>query len=172
MKFKERVKAIREHFHLTQKQFAEKLGISRNTISKYEYEGRNPEGPIVELVCREFGVSRDWLLEGKGAMFLLTRDDLIDEAAQKYSLDELDKAILRLYLSLDGKGRAHLRRVAVELADAVNRTPGLMSLLRDERPLSREEEADEVAAQVHDAILNGGEKASESGMPLVGSGTA
>lgn len=154
MDFKDRVKAVRKYFGLTQKAFAERIGVTRNTIAKYEYEGKNPEGPVIALLCREFGISKDWLLEGKGEMLLPTDERIIAEAAERYGLDDLDRAILTMYLQLDADGRAKLRRAAVQIADAVTETPGLFDLLNRptaETPEEREarilreaqEEADE-----------------------------
>ena len=130
MEFKDRVKAVRKAFGLTQKAFAERIGVTRNTISKYEYEGKNPEGPVVALLCREFGVSKTWLLSGEGEMLLPTQDRLIAEMAEKYHLDALDIAIVRLYLRLDADGRAKLRQAAVEVSKAAD-SAGLLQLFQD-----------------------------------------
>lgn len=180
MGLKERVKAVREHFGLTQKEFGARLCVSRNTIAKYEYEGRRPEGPVLELLRREFGISKKWLLEGTGEMFTPTETGIVAEAVKQYQLDELDRAILKLYLSLDADGRAKLRRAAVELADALGKTPGLMELLRPhdtkpeepEEPESREQEAAKIAGKVYREALSKGETASVSGTPPDGVGVA
>lgn len=129
MEFKDRVKAVRKAFGLTQKAFAGRIGVTRNTIAKYEYEGKNPEGPVVELLCREFGVSKTWLLSGEGEMLLPTQDRIIAEMAEKYQLDELDCAIVKLYLQLDADGRAKFRQAAVEVSKALD-SAGLLQLFQ------------------------------------------
>lgn len=67
-----RIREVREHFNLTQTQFGEALGASRDEISNIEY-GRlkNPERkePIIQLICTKFGVSEAWLRNGTGEMF-------------------------------------------------------------------------------------------------------
>ena len=61
---------------MTQQQFAEKLGVSRNTIATYETSVRVPIDAIIISMCREFGVREEWLRTGKGAMYRETTPDL------------------------------------------------------------------------------------------------
>lgn len=149
--FKERVRAVRHALGYTQQAFADKLGVKRNTIAKYEYEdNRNPEGPVIALICREFGVSREWLLRGEGQMFAPTRELILTEASREYGLDRMDETILRLYLSMGQDGRTKLRRAALDLVKAVLETPELLDLYRkekglDDKPLTDEERARMVA---------------------------
>lgn len=130
MTFQERLKAMRKHFGISQGDLADRIGVKRNTVSKYESAILNPAGPVVELICREFGVSKTWLLSGEGEMLLPTQDRLIAEMAEKYHLDALDIAIVRLYLRLDADGRAKLRQAAVEVSKAAD-SAGLLQLFQD-----------------------------------------
>lgn len=177
MSIGERIREIRNANKLTMEQFGARIGVTKGAISSIESGKSKPSEQTTLFICQEFGANREWLLTGNGEMLLPTEDRLIAEMAEIYHLDELDRAILKLYLRMDANGRAVLRHAAEEIVNAVVETPGLFSFLdlrsrvTPQEP-TREQEADEVAAQVHDAILNGGEKASESGAPLVGSGTA
>lgn len=66
----ERIKKIRKCLGLTQQEFADRLGIKRGAIANYEI-GRNvPIDAVVSLICREFNVNREWLVEGTGEMFV------------------------------------------------------------------------------------------------------
>ena len=63
-----RIRQIRRHFDLTQQEFADRIGVKRNTIASYE-TGRNlPIDSVISLICREFGVSEIWLRTGEGEM--------------------------------------------------------------------------------------------------------
>ncbi|MBQ7607987.1 MAG: helix-turn-helix domain-containing protein [Desulfovibrionaceae bacterium] len=53
---------------LTQKDFAEKLGINPNTLRSYECGRSLPNQEVLERVCVQFSVSPSWLLLGKGEM--------------------------------------------------------------------------------------------------------
>ena len=65
----ERIKTLRKTLGLTQKQFAEKIGVKQNTVAQYEI-GRNiPTDMAINLICREFGVNEIWLRTGVGDPF-------------------------------------------------------------------------------------------------------
>ena len=69
-KLGERIKQIRLAAGLTQQQFAERIGLSRNFIAVIETSGRKPSDRTVSDICREFGVSLAWLEEGVGDMYV------------------------------------------------------------------------------------------------------
>ena len=78
----ERFTAIRKHFKLTQAEFGQRLGASRDAISNIE-QGRVAASPMIcKLVCREFGVDEYWLETGNGSMFREVSD--IEKAVAFY----------------------------------------------------------------------------------------
>lgn len=77
---KNRIKSVRQVAGLTQMQFAEKLGLSRNYIAMLEIGQREPADRTITDICREFGVDEVWLRTGTGDMFKpKSRRDEIDE---------------------------------------------------------------------------------------------
>ena len=60
----ERITQARKQAGLSQEQLGEKLGVSRQAISKWESGQTNPDVVYVAELCRLFGVSSDWLLLG------------------------------------------------------------------------------------------------------------
>lgn len=65
----ERIKELRKALGLTQQEFAEKIGVKRNTIAQYEI-GRNPPiDAVITSICREFHANEEWLRTGNGEMF-------------------------------------------------------------------------------------------------------
>lgn len=66
----ERLKELRKYLRLTQQEFTEKLGISRNTYAPYEIGKTAPSDAVVNLICRTFNVSETWLRTGEGEMFI------------------------------------------------------------------------------------------------------
>ncbi len=66
---KERIKKLRKEKHLTQQEFADKIGISRNNVATYEIGRNNPSEAVISLICREFHVNETWLRTGDGEMF-------------------------------------------------------------------------------------------------------
>lgn len=64
-----RLKELRTHLNLTQQEFADKLGTSRNNIAGYEIGRRSPSDAVVSLICREFNINEEWLRTGDGEMY-------------------------------------------------------------------------------------------------------
>jgi len=66
----QRLKELRYKLGLSQKEFAEKLGIHYMTLSKYESEKYPPSLRFIKKLEEIFNVNPQWLLEGVGEMFL------------------------------------------------------------------------------------------------------
>ncbi len=73
---KNRIRTIRKNAGMTQKQFAERLGISRNTVATYETSSRIPIDAVIVSICREFGVREEWLRTGQGDIYKELTPDL------------------------------------------------------------------------------------------------
>ena len=75
-KVNDRIRLLRKYLGLSQTEFGAKLGIKQTTVAGYETGGRTPIDAVVSLICREFGVSEEWLRTGDGDMFVqLSRDE-------------------------------------------------------------------------------------------------
>ena len=66
---KERIKQVRQMSDMTQLQFAEKIGLSRNYVAMIEIGQREPSDRTISDICREFGVDKVWLETGIGEPF-------------------------------------------------------------------------------------------------------
>ena len=64
-----RIKEIRKDHHLTQSQFAERIGLKQNSIAQIEIGKRTPSEQVIVSICREFGIFREWLETGKGLKY-------------------------------------------------------------------------------------------------------
>lgn len=65
----DRIKALRKELHMTQEEFAERLGIKRGALANYEIGRNEPIDAVVRLICTTFGVDEIWLRTGDGEMF-------------------------------------------------------------------------------------------------------
>lgn len=65
MELYERISLARKKAGLSQEQLGEKLGVSRQAVSKWESGQTNPDVAYITEMCRLFGVSADWLLLGE-----------------------------------------------------------------------------------------------------------
>ncbi len=73
---KDRIKKIRERSELTQQKFADRLGLKRQTIAAYEIGNIEPSESTQLLICKEFGINKEWLQHGTEPMENpITKDD-------------------------------------------------------------------------------------------------
>jgi len=61
-----RIRQLRKVEHLTQEQFARRLGINRGYISALETCRNQPSEQLILGIYRSFGVNYEWLKEGRG----------------------------------------------------------------------------------------------------------
>ena len=96
----ERIASLRKEMGLTQKQFGERIGVQRGTVANYE-RGRNiPNETVLLMICREFGVRREWLETGEGDKFEKnSRYDIISEMSEE-SLKKENEAFRRRLISV------------------------------------------------------------------------
>lgn len=64
MTLNERIALARKQAGLSQEQLGERLGVSRQAVSKWESGQTNPDVTYVAQMCQLLGVSSDWLLLG------------------------------------------------------------------------------------------------------------
>lgn len=77
---KDRIKTIRKELNLTQQQFADKLGVRRNTVAQWETGVNQITEQTIKAICTLFDVSEDWLKEGTGDIFItVSRDEEISK---------------------------------------------------------------------------------------------
>lgn len=77
---KDRIKKLRKELDLTQQEFADRIGIKRNSYANYETGRNTPIDAIILSICREFNVNEEWLRDGTGEMFVEmdVEDQLMD----------------------------------------------------------------------------------------------
>lgn len=119
---KERIRKIRRDLDLTQQEFADRIGIKRNTIANYETGRNEPVDSVVSLICREFGVNEEWLRNGTGEMFKPSPSSALDALATEFNLDHSSYVAIEKFLQLSPELRegmiAYFRDVTAALADA------------------------------------------------------
>lgn len=107
--FGERFRQIRRASKLTQEEFGQMLGVSRQTINAYENDRQRPPLDMMEKVCREQGISPHWLLTGRGeartdSTYSPAEDSRIPFAVNEEPLTPEQRALIN-YITED-QGRA------------------------------------------------------------------
>lgn len=119
---KERIKEIRKKLDLTQQEFADRIGIKRNTIANYETGRNDPVNSVISLICREFSVSEEWLRYGTGEMFMPVQDEFAAYVEDLLSDEDnplyiLIKGTMQTYHGLDAKSKEVFKMIAKELLE-------------------------------------------------------
>lgn len=104
MGISERVKELRkEHLHLSQSAFGERVGVSRDVINNIERDRlAKPEQKtaLLKLICKEFNVNEEWLLNGYGTMLAEDDKPQLLEFAKQQGATDLEMRIIKAYFSL------------------------------------------------------------------------
>lgn len=131
MEMYERIKDLRKnHLKLSQEAFGGRLGVSRSVINNIERNAlARPDQKLslIKLICKEFSVNEDWLLNGNEPMFVEPDTFSLDEFVKQRGATDLELQIVKLYFDLDASTRkmlvSHFRS---GLAAAVNENPALI----------------------------------------------
>lgn len=125
----ERIKKLRKTLDLTQQEFADKIGVKRNTVGQWEIGRNSITDQVVFSICREFDVSEEWLRTGEGEMFERMTDQ---QKLLKYTgmlLKDKDSAIVNAiqsfivtYEQLDDTSKATLEKIAQQFIDNLKKS--------------------------------------------------
>lgn len=115
----ERVKEIRKELNLTLEKFGEKLGVGKTAISNIEKGNRNLTEQMAKSICREYNVNYDYLMYGEGEMFDDLPQTIVDELCVQYDLNDFDKALIEMYVSLPAESRERIKEYMKQLAKKV-----------------------------------------------------
>lgn len=116
----DRIKEVRKTLGLSQKAFGKKLGVSRSAINNIDSKAVPLKPLFVEHLCDIFGINKDWLQTGKGEMFLISPENIVDKLAKEYKLDDTDKAIITSYLNLNTSERAAVKKYIVNIVNEIS----------------------------------------------------
>lgn len=101
MSIASRTSELRKSLGLTQQAFADRLGITRGAVSKYDIDATDPSDAVISLICREFNVREAWLRDGTGDMLeIKPRAEELGELVRKLLADRPESFRSRLIMSL------------------------------------------------------------------------
>lgn len=114
---KSRIKKLRKTLNMTQQEFAERIGVKRNTIAQYEIGRNEPIDSIINLICREFNVNEEWLRTGIGQMFKPTLSTALDKLKKEYNLSIEDSLLIEKFVNMKSEKRSVITEYVLEVAD-------------------------------------------------------
>lgn len=96
-----RIKQARLELGISQRAFADSIGISAPALSKIESNDNNPSEQTMRMICNQYSINRDWLETGEGPM--LQEPDAYD-------------AVMRVMMG-DNEQKKELIRIIAEMPD-------------------------------------------------------
>lgn len=94
MTFSERLTGLRKKSGMSQEQLAEKLGLTRQTVSKWENGQSTPELAYVAQLSELFGVTTDYLIKG---MQNVSAEESPHQKKARFAIDK--KVLITLMIS-------------------------------------------------------------------------
>lgn len=115
-----RIKMLRKALDLSQRAFADRIGISGPSVARIESGENNPSKQTIELICSKFNVNPEWLKDGADVpMFLeVADDDEILIARVMAGEDEFRKSVFRAFSKMDDESWEMLRQVVDQIKNA------------------------------------------------------
>lgn len=96
-----RIKQARLELGISQRAFADSIGISAPALSKIESNDNNPSEQTLRMICNQYSINREWLETGEGPM--LQEPDAYD-------------AVMRVMMG-DNEQKKELIRIIAEMPD-------------------------------------------------------
>ena len=103
MKLNEKIFQCRKQSGLSQEELAERVGVSRQAVSKWELGTALPELDKLKLLAKTFGVSTDWLLDDEQDMPQEPRQETQPVAEQRSWVEAVPGAVSYTHLTLPTK---------------------------------------------------------------------
>lgn len=114
-----RIIELREALHLSQADFAKKLGLTRSWLSNVELGIRDIQERHILLILSAFPqVSEEWLRSGTGPMFIQD-DNPVRQIMQRYNFPDIVKQFLVAYDRLDPDEQQAVYKYTTELVTAI-----------------------------------------------------
>lgn len=119
----ERFREVRAKTNLSQKDFAESVGVSQSVVSDIERGAREPSRQILSVLAEKYSVDLNWLLLGIGISEKISQESIRDSEVER-----LEREINELKKSIDELEREN-KELSKELLDRMRQLLGLRSEL-------------------------------------------
>ena len=126
----ERVKQIRKSKGMTLEKFGERVGVTKQTVSRIENGVNALTEQMLLSVCREFDVNEQWLRTGEGEMFRERSpseeigyyvEDLLEYDGHGNPFYDMIVEMMKTYVELDEKSQAVIRDYFQVVSDGIHK---------------------------------------------------
>lgn len=115
MPLKSRILQVRKYLQLSQKEFGNSLGVSREVIANYENGRSSPPNSIIKLLCYVHNINPMWLKTGQGEMLDQLNKKSGPEILDNDDQDEYKNWLIPILAQLNPEDWELIRQIAVKL---------------------------------------------------------
>ena len=114
--FTARLRQLRTQARLSQQELADKMQVTKQTISQYERGIRKPDYDTILFFCDLFNVSADYLLGKADVTVRLLNSDELEKLSNNNGLTDEEWIVIKTFRKLNSDGKsmllAQLRMIA------------------------------------------------------------
>lgn len=109
--FTERLKTLRKQMNFSQQELADKIQVTKQTVSQYERGIRKPDYNTLLFLCDLFNVSADYLLGKADVTIRLLNEKELAKLSDQNDITESEQELIDNYrlLNNDGKKIIHMQ---------------------------------------------------------------
>lgn len=135
-----RLKEIRIHKGLNQKDFAKKIGMSRSGYSQIETGDRPISERLILSINLAFPeININWLRTNEGKMIIEKEDNFLEQLTKKYNLSPVEAQIADYCLNLSSEERASILKHILNIANIIQHNNSINSINIQGAKLTKEE---------------------------------
>lgn len=113
-----RIKTIRKDNKLSMEEFGKRIGITKASVSRIESGENNPSEQTLKLICIEFNVNYNWLLNGIEPMYEQTDNSSMARIdAIMTGENEFAKSTFKEFAKLDKSEWELLEKIIKKLSE-------------------------------------------------------
>lgn len=102
MTINERIKDFRKNVvHMSQTDFAIKLGMKQTSVSTFERAGGTVTEPTIKALCLTFNLNETWVRDGTGPMYTAEPTFSLDQFVRDHHGTDQEIEIMKAYFELD-----------------------------------------------------------------------
>ncbi len=159
MSINARIREVRQDAELNTVEFAERIGVTKSTTSRFEQEGYTITARNVQLICSNFHVAEEWLLQGTGPKYVSNEDMILQQLGKEFKLTPDHEVLIRQLLKLPPEVADAVADYTVQVAEA------LLAKRQEERKQQEEEQRRQEMERKHQEELQ--RLAADTKTPMV-----
>ena len=122
MTINKRITQIRKEAGLTKGKFGEQIGLKQSQAGFIEKDGTTVTDRVIQLICSNFHVSEEWLVNGTGEQYVEDAENILTQLAKEFKLSPSMETLIKSLCSMPADTQnvlvEYIERTAAEMQEA------------------------------------------------------